>query len=120
MNQRNKTDDRKHLLRVIEGFSEVLILLAMFYLMWVFMYRPMAEWPLLGRGKYILIGLYALILLVTFTMCDCFKFGYFKLSNLVASQVISVFITDFITYFQFCLMTNHMLLVWPIAVLFGA
>lgn len=54
-----------------------------------------------------------------FYMCDGFQYGHRKLQEVIIAQWISVFLVNFVTYFQLCLIGNKMLSPVPIIVLTG-
>lgn len=44
-----------------------------------------------------------------FYLCDSFKYGHLKAGDVVVSQWIAMFIVNFITYMQLCLLANQLL-----------
>ncbi len=113
-------DDIKHTLRKLEGLSEVFALACIYYFMWKAYYRPLESFhKYYGNGKYILAGVYALLVFFLFLYCDSFKYGHMKLSDVLVSQWISLVMVNFVTYFQLCLTANHMLNLLPMLALTG-
>lgn len=109
-----KFDDVKHTLRKLEGMSEVFVLTCVYYLMWKAYYRPLESFhKYYGNGKYMLAGVYALLIFFLFLYCDSFKYGHLKLTDVLVSQWISLTIANFVTYFQLCLIANHMVNLLP-------
>ena len=102
-------DDVKDTIKVFQGLLEVIALTVMYYFMWKLFYRNTGTFPYYGMGKFILAGVYFALLIVVFYLCDSFQYGHMKLTDIIISQWISVIIIDIITYFQLCLMANHML-----------
>ena len=113
-------DDIKHLLRITEAMFEVVVMSVLVYLFWKHGYRGSFFPTYYGRGKFILMGVYAAQIFVVFYLCDAFKFGYLKTIDVMISQWIAAFIVDFITYFQLCLISARMVTPWPIVLLFLA
>jgi exopolysaccharide biosynthesis polyprenyl glycosylphosphotransferase len=70
-----------------------------------------------GNGKYVLIGVYGLLVVVLFNSFEGFRFGYLRLSEVIISQWISVVIANFITYWQLCLIANEVISPVPILML---
>ena len=67
-------DDIKHTLRKLEGLFEVFVLACTYYFMWKACYRPLESFhKYYGSGKYILAGVYALLVFFLFLYCDSFK-----------------------------------------------
>lgn len=109
----------KELLRGIEGTLEVFLLSLAYY----FCFRNFYTFGLfpsfLGRGKFLLLLVYALLVVALFFLNQCFLYGRLKLSHIVISQIIDMAIVNVITYMQLCLMANKMLSLLPTIYLFG-
>lgn len=105
----------KSLIRSIEGLAEVSFLTLLYYYIWRNGYVEGVFPAYYGYGKYVLSGVYALLVIVLFLNFDGFKFGYLKRSDVLISQVIALFIANFITYGQLCLIAN--VLITPVPVL---
>ncbi len=103
----------KSLLRFAEGLFELIILTAIYY----FLFRNgYDDWlfPEYARyGKYVLCGVYALLVAVLFFAMDGYKFGYLRNGDVLVSQLISLFFANFITYWQLCLIANGVIDVVP-------
>ena len=117
--RQRKFDEIKYTLRKIEGIFEVGILTAIYYFLWLFAYDVPTMHSFSGNGKWLLMGIYAFLTFILFLYCDGFKFGHLKLTDIVISQWISIFIVNFVTYFQLCLIANTMLKILPILILTG-
>lgn len=111
---RKKLDGVKHTIRAIEGFAEILILTVSYYLVFRFGYDAGTFPAYYGYGKYVLAGVYALLTWVVFHNFDGFKFGYMKLFDVIISQWIAVFIVNFISYWQLCLIANVLITPAPL------
>lgn len=116
MNRQNR-DEIKGMIRRLQSLAEVAVLSLAFYGVWRWLYNDSFSQTLAGNGKYVLMLVYALLTIVIFAFCDCFKYGRMKVSDIAISQCISVVIVDFISYFQLCLMANTMVSFWPILML---
>lgn len=117
--KQNTFDEIKHSLRVIEGIIEVLILSGVYYFIWFFAYKNQGlQYGEMGR--YVLFGIYAVLIIVIFYLCDSFQFGHLKLSDTVVSQCIAMLIVNGITYLQLCLISHCMIRVFPMMILTGA
>ena len=107
----------RSLVRGVEAFFEVAVLSIMYYLVWRHCYQE-GNFPMyLGYGKYVLMGVYALLASITFKSFDSFQFGHLRLSDIVVAQVIALFIVNFITYFQLSLIANKLIPVMPMCML---
>ncbi|MBR0112656.1 MAG: sugar transferase [Clostridia bacterium] len=103
----------REILRRAESFFEILILTLEFYLIWRHYYST-RHFPHYGSmGKYVLMMVYAVLLIFVFYLCDSLKFGQLKFSDVFVSQVISILMVNFITYFQLCLISNRLISIPP-------
>lgn len=111
-------DDVKHTLRKLEGLFEVFVLTYVYCSMWKACYRPLEYFhKYYSSGKYVLAGVYALLVFFFFLYCDSFKYGHLKLTDVLVSQWISLVIANFVTYLQLCLIANHVVSVLPVLAL---
>ena len=117
---RNKKHNSNYLLRHTESLFEVAMLTLLYYLMWKFCYRDDSLIPFHGRGKLVLMLVYALLVLVVFTLSECFKFGYFRFSDILLSTWISLVLVNVISYLQICLMAAKVVSFVPILILWVA
>ena len=116
--QRKKTmNGIKSLLRFAEGFLEIIILTVLYY----FVFRNGYDerlFPEYARyGKYVLCGIYALLTMVLFFGMDGYKFGYLRNGDVLVSQILSLVISNFITYWQLCLIANGVITPTPMLLL---
>ncbi len=113
---RGAYEDTKGFLRVAETLLEVLILTVLYYLFWRNGYDMFAfEY----KGKYVLMGVYGLIMYLIFQNADCTMFGQLNRVDLIIGQVISLLLVNFITYLQLCLIGNALISPVPMVNLFG-
>ncbi len=113
---RGAYEDTKGFLRVAETLLEVLILTVLYYLVWRTGYGMFAfEY----KGKYVLMGVYGLIMYLIFQNADCTMFGQLNRVDLIIGQMISLLLVNFITYLQLCLIGNALISPVPMVRLFG-
>ena len=113
---RIKGEDRKLLIRRLESILQVGLLTILYYFMWLLSYQDVT-FPYLGRGKYVLMGIYAVLVMILFHYSDGFNYGHSKLSDITVSQCISIFLVNFVTYWQLSLISNVMIAVPPMLLL---
>lgn len=113
---RGAYEDTKGFLRVAETLLEVAILTVIYYFVWKNGYD---FFSFAYMGKYVLMGLYGVLLYAFFQYSDCTMFGQLNRVDLIIGQVIALFIVNFITYFQLCLIEESLLSVTPMLSLFG-
>ncbi len=107
----------KSLIRGLDGLLEVLLLAIAYYFIWRRGYAAEPFPAYFGLGKYLLAGVYGLLVLVLFFALDGFKFGYLKASDALISQCISLVLANFITYWQLCLIANKLITPTPMLML---
>ncbi len=112
---RSAYEDTKGILRVAETWLEVVILTLLYYVFWK---RGYDLYAFAYKGKYVLMGVYALLVYVFFQNSDCTMFGQLHRVDLIIGQVIALFLVNFITYFQLCLIAQMMLSPAPMVGLF--
>ena len=112
---RGAYEDTKGFLRVAETLLEVVILTVIYYLVWKQGYE-MSSFAY--KGKYVLMGVYGLLAYLIFQNADCTMFGQLSRIDLIIGQIISLFLVNFITYLQLCLIGNALLTPIPVAKLF--
>ncbi len=113
---RGAYEDTKGFLRVAETLLEVLVLTVIYYLVWKQGYEMSA---FAYKGKYVLMGVYGLLTYLIFQNADCTMFGQLSRIDLIIGQIISLFLVNFITYLQLCLIGNALLAPAPMVCLFG-
>ncbi len=113
---RGAYEDTKGFVRVAETLLEILILTLMYYWIWDTKYTLSY---FAYKGKYVLMGVYAVLVYIFFQNSECTMFGHLSRVDLVLGQVIALFLVNFITYFQLCLIANFMLSPVPLLLLYG-
>ena len=107
----------KGFLRSLEGVLEVILLSLAYYILWRQGYNGDLFPYYFGYGKYVLAGVYGLLVFVLFGAFDGFKFGYLRKFDALLSQWISLMIANFITYWQLCLIANVVISPVPMLIL---
>nr|WP_288826250.1 exopolysaccharide biosynthesis polyprenyl glycosylphosphotransferase [uncultured Clostridium sp.] len=101
MNEWKIHEKYKRLVKLL--FSTVLILgLCMIYAVaWIGYYNKyIMQIPFYRRGNWVIILMYAVLIMFFMVMYGGFKVGYLKKGNLIYSQIISVFFVNLFTYVQ--------------------
>lgn len=109
-----RREDTKGLVRGIESFVEVVILSVVYYVVWRREYADVGLFQF--KGKYVLMGVYAVIAFAVLKNMDGFRFGDLRRLDLALAQGLGIFITNVLTYFQLCLIEN--MLISPLPMLF--
>lgn len=103
-----KRSEEKDLIRKLEGIIEVLLLTMLYFYIWKNEYSVMYVRTFYGRGRILLMGIYFIIMYVIMRLTEGLRFGNLKIFDIVVSQWISVLVTNFITFWQICLILNVM------------
>ena len=103
---RGAYEDTKGFLRAAETLLEILVMTLLYYCFWRNSYNA-TDYHY--NGKYVLMGVYALLLYALFLNSECTSFGQLRQLDLMIGQTIALLLTNFITYFQLCLISNGML-----------
>lgn len=101
MNEWKIHEKYKRLVKLL--FSSILIIgLTMIYaVVWIGYYnRYILQIPFYRRGNWVIILMYAVLIVFFMTMYGGFKVGYLKRGNLIYSQIVSVFFVNLFTYVQ--------------------
>lgn len=117
MKKIKKRESTKSLIRGIESFIEVVVLSVIYYNVWDMYYNEGPIPLFLGKGKYVLMGIYAVLMYIFCKNTDGFRFGDLRRTDLGLAQWIAVLITNVITYFQLCLIENVMITPIPMLIL---
>lgn len=112
---RGAYEDTKGFVRLVESLLEVLILTVLYYVIWRNGYP---DGGFMYKGKYVLMGVYAVLVMVFFQNSDCTLFGQLRKADLMIGQVIALLLVNVVTYFQLCLIANHMLNPGPMVLVF--
>lgn len=108
----------KNTIRKIESVIELVIMAIAYYIVWKYMiFDKQYFFPFLGRGKYVLMGIYFILMLVIIHLCEGFKYGILKIADVLFSQWIAIVIVNAVTYLQLCLMANTMISIKPLLLL---
>lgn len=115
--KQRRFDEIKSSVRRFESLIEIAVLSVTYFIVWKIKYDIPAMHSFSGNGKYLLVLVYAFLNSILFLYCDGFKFGHIKLTDVTISQWISMFILNFVTYFQLCLIANKMITPLPMLLL---
>ncbi|MEG0979455.1 MAG: sugar transferase [Oscillospiraceae bacterium] len=66
------------------------------------------------RGNWLIIALYGLMHLFFTKIYGGYKIGYYKMSNIIYSQMLSTFLVNVLVYFEICLIGKVMVSIAPI------
>lgn len=105
---RIKNEEKRYLIRKLEVILQLVLFTISYYIAWLFCYQEVT-FPYLGRGKYVLMGIYAVLTCILFHYSDGFNYGHSKMADITVSQCIAMFLVNFVTYWQLSLISNVMI-----------
>ncbi|RKD34847.1 exopolysaccharide biosynthesis polyprenyl glycosylphosphotransferase [Lacrimispora algidixylanolytica] len=108
MNEQKSREKYKRLIKLL--FSSVLMagLGAIYAVFWVGYYnRYILQTPFFRRGNWVIVLMYIVLLAFFMYTYGGFKIGYLKNTNLIYSQGISVFFSNFFVYFQIAVLDKR-------------
>lgn len=100
----------KSLYNYILALAEVGILTSLYYYFWRIGYtHGIAGYPeYLGMGKYILMGVYALLTALIFYFTGAIRYGRLRAVNIILRQMALILTVNIITYMQLSLTAKHL------------
>lgn len=93
------------------------ILTAIFAFIWYKYYSQKIILPFYRRGNWVLIAIYCVMVAIFFKAYGGFKLGYLKKTDMLYSQLISLFCVNIITYFLVSLIGRDFIVGMPIIIM---
>lgn len=112
-----KRDKFKRLISFFLAMILLVILTASFAFVWYKCYSDTIILPYYRRGNWVLIGIYCVLIWLFFKAYGGFKLGYLKKTDMLYSQLISIFCADFISYFMISLIGRDFMRASPMIIL---
>jgi len=108
--------------RIIKFTATIVILslqTAVYWVVWHQYYNTLIKQPFTQSGNQIILGVYALILLIFLKSHGGNKVGYFKKFDIAYAQILSNIFVNGIAYIQICLLALRFINVIPILIMTG-
>lgn len=103
-----KVDEKyKRVIKVMFAVISVALILAIYNWLWVNRFNQNLEIPYYRRGNWVMVFLYAILLIFFMKAYGGFKVGYLKKWNLIYSQILSILFVNIFTYFQIAIIDRH-------------
>ena len=117
-----RREQYKHLLNLTANYIMLAMEAVLFAYTWYVIYNPMLlkEHRFFNRGNWAVIGMYVLIMYFFTRTFGGYRIGYLRITDICLSQILAIFCTNVVGYFQVCLIANDYMPVHPMAVLTGA
>lgn len=110
----------KRLIKFIFSFNAVFLVVAVYCYVWYGYYNQIIEKPFWRRGNWLVVALYAALLIFFYRTYGAFKIAYLKKGNLIWSQILSIIFVNIITYIQISLLDQKFHPVYPMALMTAA
>lgn len=117
MNKLKNLESMKSFIRTIESLLEIVIFAVIYYFVWRNGYDASLFPDYFYNGKYVLSGVYMILVMGFFFGMDGFKFGHLRFTDVLLSQLLALLIANFITFWQLCLIANTVISPIPILML---
>ena len=96
--------------RIIKFCSAAVIVAletAIYGYVWINYYNKILEFPFWRRGNWLMMAVYAILLMFFSHTYGGYKIGFYKTWNVVYSQILSVFFVNVVTYLQIALIDKR-------------
>ena len=96
--------------RIIKFCSAAVIVAletAIYGYVWINYYNKILEFPFWRRGNWLMMAVYAMLLMFFSHTYGGYKIGFYKTWNVVYSQILSVFFVNVVTYLQIALIDKR-------------
>ena len=113
----SKRDRYKRLISFASAVMLLGILTAIFAFIWYKYYSQKIILPFYRRGNWVLIAIYCVMVAIFFKAYGGFKLGYLKKTDMLYSQLISLFCVNIITYFLVSLIGRDFIVGMPIIIM---
>ena len=93
----------KRMIKCCSAATIVALETAIYGYIWVNYYNKILEFPFWRKGNWLMMVVYAILLIFFSHTYGGYKIGFYKTWNVVYSQILSVFFVNVITYLQIAL-----------------
>lgn len=97
----------KRIIKFMSSAAVVAMEAGIYGFVWVTYYNRLLEFPFWRRGNWLMIAVYAVLLIFFEQMYGGFKVGFYKKWNVIYSQILALVIVNVITYLQIALIDKR-------------
>lgn len=97
----------KRIIKFMSSAAIVAMEAGIYGFVWVTYYNRLLEFPFWRRGNWLMIAVYAVLLIFFEQMYGGFKVGFYKKWNVIYSQILALVIVNVITYLQIALIDKQ-------------
>lgn len=98
----------------------VIALAALFAIVWYQYYRELIYRPFWNKGNWVLIALYALLVVLFSRLFGGIRVGYYKRMDMIYTLVLSILCANVVSYLQITLIHRWFLPPWPMLLMTAA
>ena len=102
----NKNEKYKRLVKLSFSFVQIGLLVSLYSFLWIGYYNKVILYPFFRRGNWMMIFIYAVLLMFFMQLYGGFKVGYLKKGNLIYSQILSTLFANIITYLHIAVLNK--------------
>lgn len=113
----NKKDQYKRLFSFGSSIVLLTFLTGIFAFIWYRYYSDAIVLPYYRRGNWVVICIYAILVMIFFKAYGGFKVGYLKKTDMFYSHMLSLVCVNIITYFQISLIGRDFMKGFPVVIL---
>lgn len=110
----------KRIVMFILGLGDMFLSTFLFYYVWRRFYGPFITKPFYINGNWIVVFVYIVVLFGLNKLYGGLKIGTLRIIEIIYSQALSLFITNFLAYVQICLIAHNIIWFPPMVVLMAA
>ena len=100
------------LLRLVKALDTILMTVP-FALCWFLYYMPQSTESDSPLSRYMILVLFAVLYVIYGKVYDAFLISYYRISEMIYSQMLAVLIVDGISYLTICMMAGRFLYLMP-------
>lgn len=119
MNTDNKNKVKNVLQLRMVTLLNVLLMTSAFAFVWYGYYADRIDMPYYRRGNWLIVFIFFLLYLSLGLTYDSFMVSYYRISEMIYSQMLAVLVTDVILYFICILLSKALLGLWPLLLCFA-
>lgn len=108
----------KRILRFLTSVAILTVEIGIYWLAWNQYFSQAAGTPFFRKGDWLMAMVYGLLLLFFSKMYGGLKVGYLERGNVLYSQMLSIILTNMITYLQIALIAKHFLNIMSFLLMF--
>ncbi len=109
----------KRILRFLTSALILAVEIGIYWFAWNRYFSQAAGTPFFRKGDWLMVAIYAILLLFFSRMYGGLKIGYLEKGNVLYSQILSVILVNLITYLQIALLAKRFLNIIPFLILFA-